>query len=80
MTPTKREPDLTTYAGRFAARLRELRVAARLSQAEAAQAVGVMQTAVSKWERGATTPPLNVLPVLSTLYGLEKIREIYPDE
>lgn len=37
-------------------RIKELRLNAKLSQKELADLIGVNQTAVSQWERGATSP------------------------
>ena len=80
MTPAKREPDTTTYAGRFAARLAELRQAAGLSQVELAKRLGVTQGAVSKWELGDRFPPPGLLPILAQSLDLAKTIELYPDE
>lgn len=49
-------------------RLRELRKAQDLSQAELAALLGVNQTAVSQWERGATMPSHEMLLRLCGLY------------
>lgn len=65
MTPIKREADLSTYAGRFAARLRELREKAGLSQAELAEKTGTKQRTLSDWETGKAQPPFNVFPLLA---------------
>ena len=65
MTPAKKEPDMTTYSGRFAARLRELREKAKLSQAEFAEATRSKQTTVSRWERGENVPPLDLFPEIA---------------
>lgn len=79
MTPTKREPDLTTYAGRFAARLRELRQEAGLTQAEAAERLGLPQQTISKWERGEHTPSLKQFPAIAEAYGGVPAEKFFPN-
>ena len=70
-----KEPDLSTYAGRFAARLRSLREAAGLSVAEARGklaegGVDVSEYTVRSWERAETAPPVATLPILAAAYGV----------
>ncbi len=79
MTPTKREPDQTTYGGRFAARLRELRQAAGLTQAEAAKRLGVPQHAISRWETAVCSPSLKQLPAIAKVYGEIPAEKFFPD-
>lgn len=79
MTPPKREPDLTTYAGRFAARLRELRQAAGLTQAEAAERLGLPQHVISRWERGEHAPSLKQFPAIAKAYGEIPAEKFFPD-
>lgn len=75
-----KELDLSTYQGRFAARLRELREAAGLSQVELAAAVGVPQSTLSRWETGGNVPALKLFPVLAKALKLKKTKDLYPDE
>ena len=42
--------------GEIVNRIKELRTNAKMSQKDLAELVGVNQTAVSQWERGATSP------------------------
>ncbi len=77
MTRAKREPDLSTYSGRFAARLRELREKAKLSQAEAADRLGVKQNTVSRWETGVATPSVDLYSQIATVYNVA-VRNILP--
>lgn len=79
MTPTRKEPNMETYAGRFAARLRELRTKAKLTQAELAEAVGAKQRTVSDWETGATSPPYDSLPLIAAALKTS-IRNLMPKE
>ena len=46
-------------------KIKELRQAARLSQAELAERVKVNQTAVSQWEREISLPDCDKLPELA---------------
>lgn len=78
MTPTKREPDLTTYAGRFAARLRELRQAAGLTQVEAAERLNLPQHVISRWETGDRSPSLRQFPAIAKAYGDVPIEKFFP--
>lgn len=80
MTPAKRGPDLSTYSGRFAARLRELREKAKLSQTELAAKLGVTQLAVSKWETARTRPSIEMLPALAAALNLKKAKDVLPNE
>ncbi len=79
MTPAKREPDTTTYAGRFAARLAELRQAAGLSQAELAERLGVRQSTVSLWETAARSPRFDQLPAIANALGGCTIEKFFPE-
>ena len=54
----------------FGNRLYALRKGASLSQAEVAQALGVTNKAVSKWETGRAKPTTGALSRLARLYGV----------
>lgn len=54
----------------MANRLRQMRVSKGLNQNEVGELVGMEQSAVSKWERGATEPDHNTLRILSDYYGV----------
>lgn len=79
MTPIKREADLSTYAGRFAARLRELREKAGLSQAEFAEKIESNQRTVSNWEVARCAPPLELFPAIASALKTS-IRNLMPKE
>lgn len=49
----------------FGANLRAARLAAGLSQADLAQAIGVDRTAISQWELGQSEPRIGRLPALA---------------
>lgn len=48
---------------------RKMREAAGLLQAEAAEKLGVNQSAVSMWEKGYCLPRAKLLPKVASLYG-----------
>ncbi len=55
----------------FAARLKELREGAGLSQKELAERAGVSQRAISHWEQGLHEPGLLAGPALAAALGVE---------
>lgn len=54
----------------FAANLRRLRLDKRLTQEQAAEALGVSGQAVSRWETCVTFPDVLLLPRIARLYGV----------
>ena len=50
--------------------IKALRLRRGITQEEMAQHFGVTPQAVSKWERGAATPDISLLPELSTIFGV----------
>jgi transcriptional regulator with XRE-family HTH domain len=79
--PAKKEPDLTTYRGRFAARLRELRgdksVAKVLSSLKRS-GHEISPATYYNWESAATDPPLNTIPSLAKALGCS-VSELFPE-
>ena len=53
---------------KFRERLKELRVAKGLSQMQLAQAVGVSQSAIAKWELGKTEPTASAIIFLAAFF------------
>ena len=51
-------------------KIRTLRIARGVTQETLASAMGVSAQAVSKWERGATTPDVSLLPELAVFFGV----------
>jgi transcriptional regulator with XRE-family HTH domain len=49
-------------------RLARMRLAAGLTQREAAQALGIKSPSVAQWESGRSRPDLERLPVLARIY------------
>lgn len=79
--PAKKELDLTTYRGRFAHRLRQLRgdrdVAAVLKSLDKSRH-GIGRATYYNWEAGATDPPLNTIPALAKALGC-KVSDLFPE-
>ena len=50
-------------------RLREARIALNLSQVEVATQMGLDRNRLGKWERGVSSPPVDLLQALARLYG-----------
>ncbi len=50
--------------------MRAARILKRLSQDEAANAIGVGRNTVSRWEKGSTEPKLSDLIKMSEVYGV----------
>ena len=78
--PASPPPDPTTTGGW----LRRWREGAGLTQAQAAESVGVIQSTISFWESGPNSIPLDELRRLVALYGVPAgeagLRVIAPDE
>lgn len=53
--------------------IRALRLAEGMTQAALAQALGVSDKAVSKWENGRGAPDVSLLPQLSQLLGVDPV-------
>ena len=62
----------TKQIGRF---LKELRKSEKMTQEELGDRVGVTNKTISKWENGNYMPPIDVLMLLSEIYGVS-INEI----
>lgn len=86
MTPARKEPDLGTYVGRVAARIRKLREKARMSVEEFAGRVSkeagttISISTAYGWENGNNTPNLKMLPAIASALGVRKARNVLPDE
>jgi len=76
----RKEVDVSTYEGRFAARLKALREKAGLSHEEAAEQIGVSSTTVYHWESGRVIPAVPKFPKISEAYGVGKTRYLLPNE
>lgn len=56
------------------------RLVAGLTQKQAADKLGVDQSAVSLWDRGITRPRASMLPEIAKLYGCTVDELLAPDE
>jgi transcriptional regulator with XRE-family HTH domain len=70
MARTERETDRAGYAQRFGARLRELRLAAGMSQTELARLVGLAQPRVQEHEAGTYVPSTQTAERYSLALGV----------
>ena len=85
MSPAPKAPDESTYGGRFASRLRALRMKAGLTVQEAAellseQGLPLKEATYYSWESGRSTPPLNAFPILAKVLKLGTPRSLLPNE
>lgn len=79
-----REIDESTYAGRFAARLRTLRTDAKLSGVELAKLITQNGYSISyrgymDWENGTSSPPIVALPSIATSFDIS-VRKLMPEK
>ncbi len=79
MVPARKEPDKTTYSGRFAIRLRALREKAGLTPEQVAEAVGVTKDTIYNWEASHTFPKPDQLPNMAATLGLKNVRTLFPE-
>lgn len=80
MTPARKEPDQTTYSGRFAVRLRSLREKAKLSPEQVSEALSVSLAAIYHWESGRSRPDVEYYPILAKLYKISSPRTLLPEK
>lgn len=80
MGPARKEPDLSTYAGRFAVRLRTLREKAKMTPEQVAEKLGVSYVTVYSWETGEKMPRIQNLPEIAKALNVKKTRNLLPDE
>lgn len=80
MAPARKEPDKTTYSGRFAVRLRMLREKAGLTAQEVGDLAGVSYKTVYAWEASTNAPHVSAYPILAEIYKLKKVRDLLPNE
>ena len=85
MSPARKEPDLSSYRGRFAARLKSLRENAGLSVEEAAGLLidaGVVrsQNTIYNWEAALGLPKIVDFPAIAEVYGVKSPRNLLPEK
>jgi transcriptional regulator with XRE-family HTH domain len=76
----RKQVDTSTYEGRFAARLKELREKAKLTAEQAAERMGIVPSAIYGWESGRNRPTIADLPKIAEALKLKKIKDILPNE
>jgi len=77
--PRKRkEIDDSTYSGRFAVRLRELRDNAGLSTRELSEKSGIPKSTIEGWECGKRSAVNEEFPALAEALGV-KTRVLFPE-
>ncbi len=79
MTPSRAQPDLSTYAGRFGAHIRAIREKKKLTQLNAAKSIGISSSTLSLWESGMRFPDVENLPILANTLKLKHVRDLFPD-
>lgn len=80
MSPRRqtRKPDLTTYRGRLAARIRERREEVGLSAIELGEILGVTRNTIHAWEAGEKALDWERLPALAKALRIAPGRLIPP--
>ena len=79
MTPSRAQPDLSTYAGRFGAHIRTIREKKKLTQQEVAAEIGTQDENLSRWESGKATPRFELIPLLAKALRVKHIKDLFPD-
>jgi transcriptional regulator with XRE-family HTH domain len=85
MTPKRKEPDMSTYSGRLAARLRYLRERAGLSVKQTVKQINargypITEIAYYAWEIGTRQVNLNAIPALAATFGLKTCQGLFPKQ
>jgi len=78
MSPVRKEPDKSTYSGRFAIRLRSLREKAGLTHEQVASELGVTANAVYRWESDLNFPRIVLFPQIAKIYNIKRTRDLLP--
>ena len=79
MSRSRKEIDVTTFEGRFAVRLKQLREKVGLSVDEAAEAIGVSGTTLYDWEGGRIIPAVPKFPKISEVYKVKRPKDLLPN-
>lgn len=73
------EPDLSTYSGRVAARVRALREKRRMAVDDLADDIGVAVQTMYGYENGKSRIPTDLLPAFAKAFGMS-VRAFLPEE
>lgn len=81
----KKNSDLSTYAGRFAARLRALRektgkTVEQVVADMAAEGYTVARRSFYNWEQATNSPPIESFPAIARALELKTIRSLLPEK
>ena len=76
----RKEIDLSSYEGRFAARLKSLREKAKMTPEQVAEALGVKPRIIYCYEDGTHAPKVGAYPTLAELFKLKKINSLLPEK
>ena len=79
MPRPRKEIDTSTYSGRFAVRLRELRDKAGMTVPELAKKTGIPESTLQHWECGVNPAVKDTMPVLAEALGV-KLRTLFPEK
>lgn len=74
----RREVDTTSYSGRLAVRIRELREAKRLTVEQLADKLDVSLFTVYAWESGTRDVTTNRIPALAKALGVKRVEDLFP--
>jgi len=74
----RKEIDLSTYEGRFAARLKELREKRKLTVEELAEKSGIPDKTLYRWESAGSAPTIDRFPELAQALKI-KVRNLLPE-
>ena len=72
--------DTSTYEGRFAVRLKELRLKAKLSVEELARQMSVTDQTIYHWEQAHSFPKPGQLLLLAEALKLKTVRLLFPEK
>ena len=67
----RKQVDTSTYRGRFALRLKELREEAGLSVEQFAEKSGIPAATIYDWEKARRVPSIDRIPELAKALGIE---------
>ena len=79
MPRKRKEIDVSTYSGRFAARLRMLRDKAGMTTKELSEKSGIPAGTLECWESGNRSPVNEEFPALAEALGV-KTQALFPEK
>ena len=76
---------MTTYSGRLAAKLRQLRDRSEMSVTEVVKKINragirVSDSTYYDWEGGRLKPNLDAMPALAEIFGFNHTRSVLPED